>query len=66
MIPSIGHAWAENNGGDRFENRPPPPPHGASASSTGGSTYNTQNVGNLHFMAGKFLIVEIFKNKIEY
>ena len=36
------HSWAENKITDRLENRPPPPPH-ASA----------QNVGNLHFMAGK-------------
>uniref|UniRef100_A0A0N8BMF8 Dystrophin major muscle n=2 Tax=Daphnia magna TaxID=35525 RepID=A0A0N8BMF8_9CRUS len=43
------HTWAEHSVTDRLETRPPPPPHG---NSTNSNTYNSQNVGNLLFMAG--------------
>lgn len=49
FLHRVDHTWAEHSVTDRLETRPPPPPHG---NSTNSNTYNSQNVGNLLFMAG--------------
>lgn len=63
MLAYSGHSWAEHNAADRLETRPPPPPHGTSGSSYAQSSApNTQNVGNLLFMAGNSNISSLIES----